>query len=512
MGKYLKKFENHSDYETYINGQDAILPNVSHCKDQNDVHYNPITPPETRLIVKFNTTSANESIMILSDWDLTDRFATKVEVDDGTIYENLEHDYNGLYHEFETSGEHIVYYTLKDVNKIPDYMFGGCSEITEVIMSNTITKIGYSAFEECTSLSVITIPENVTSIDAGAFTKCTSLPVENNIRYADTYAIETTNKSLQTYTIKQGTRFVGNGAFKYCSNLTSVTIPDSVTSIGESAFYYCEKLENVNIPSGVTSIEYEAFYRCNGLTSIDIPNGATSIECEAFYGCTNLTAITIPSTIIAIDKDAFSYTPWWAFYSADTNNIYNDVIYINNVAYKATSQYAYSNLVLREGTIGIGGDAFNGKLSLTSITIPNTVTNIGQEAFYYCTNAVSVVIPDSVTSIKRGCFNSCHSLTSVSIGSEITFIPLETFAYCRSLSSITIPSTVTEMGNQIFYGCSALTSIISLATTAPMIYDNTFWTIPQNGTLYVPTGSDYSSWMSSSNYYLGYYGWTKVEQ
>ena len=42
MGKYLKKFENHSDYETYINGQDAILPNVSLCEDQNDVHYNPL--------------------------------------------------------------------------------------------------------------------------------------------------------------------------------------------------------------------------------------------------------------------------------------------------------------------------------------------------------------------------------------------------------------------------------------------------------------------------------------
>lgn len=40
--KYLKFFENHTDYETYINGQDAILPNVSLCEDQNDVHYNPI--------------------------------------------------------------------------------------------------------------------------------------------------------------------------------------------------------------------------------------------------------------------------------------------------------------------------------------------------------------------------------------------------------------------------------------------------------------------------------------
>lgn len=46
MGKYLKKFENHTDYETYISGQDAILPNVSLCVQENEVHYNPIVPPQ----------------------------------------------------------------------------------------------------------------------------------------------------------------------------------------------------------------------------------------------------------------------------------------------------------------------------------------------------------------------------------------------------------------------------------------------------------------------------------
>lgn len=44
MAKYIKLFETHSEYETYIEGQDAILPNVSYCEDQNDVHYNPYIP------------------------------------------------------------------------------------------------------------------------------------------------------------------------------------------------------------------------------------------------------------------------------------------------------------------------------------------------------------------------------------------------------------------------------------------------------------------------------------
>lgn len=45
MGKYLKLFETHAEYETYIEGQDVILPNVSYCEDNNCVHYNPYVDP-----------------------------------------------------------------------------------------------------------------------------------------------------------------------------------------------------------------------------------------------------------------------------------------------------------------------------------------------------------------------------------------------------------------------------------------------------------------------------------
>ena len=44
MGKYLKKFDTHTEYETYINGSDKVLPNVSLCATENEVHYNPIVP------------------------------------------------------------------------------------------------------------------------------------------------------------------------------------------------------------------------------------------------------------------------------------------------------------------------------------------------------------------------------------------------------------------------------------------------------------------------------------
>lgn len=47
MSKYFKKFDTHTDYNTYINSQDKILPNISYCEDNNEVHYNPWTYEKT---------------------------------------------------------------------------------------------------------------------------------------------------------------------------------------------------------------------------------------------------------------------------------------------------------------------------------------------------------------------------------------------------------------------------------------------------------------------------------
>ena len=51
--------------------------------------------------------------------------------------------------------------------------------------------------------------------------------------------------------------------------------------------------------------------------------------------------------------------------------------------------------------------------SLTSVTIPDSVTNIGADAFSGCSSLTSVTIPNSVTSIGSGTFYGCTSLTSV---------------------------------------------------------------------------------------------------
>ena len=107
----------------------------------------------------------------------------------------------------------------------------------------------------------------------------------------------------------------------------------------------------------------------------------------------------------------------------------------------------------------IGGYAFNGCTSLTSVTIPNSVTSIVGYAFNGCTSLTSVTIPDSVTSIGEFAFHNCKSLTSVTIPSSVTSIDEYAFCYCGSLTSVTIPDSVTSIGYGAFINCKSLTSV-----------------------------------------------------
>ena len=107
----------------------------------------------------------------------------------------------------------------------------------------------------------------------------------------------------------------------------------------------------------------------------------------------------------------------------------------------------------------IGGSAFEGCSSLTSINIPDGVTSIGYSAFYGCSSLTSINIPDGVTSIGDWTFNGCSSLTSINIPNSVTSIEYGAFYRCSSLTSITIPNSVTSIGNQVFRDCTNLTSI-----------------------------------------------------
>jgi hypothetical protein len=147
----------------------------------------------------------------------------------------------------------------------------------------------------------------------------------------------------------------------------------------------------------------------------------------------------------------------------------------------------------------IGNLAFYSCKSLTSVTIPESVTSIGERAFVFCKSLTSVTIPDSVTSIGSNAFGDCQSLTSMTIPDSVTEIGGNVFNACSGLTSVTIGDSVTTIGDYAFWRCSSLTSVYCKATTPPSLGWDVFAHNGSDRKIYVPAGS-VNAYKSATNW------------
>ena len=214
-----------------------------------------------------------------------------------------------------------AYTSSKNIKSI----FGG--QVTEYIIGEDVTSIGYGAFQDCSGLTSVTIGNSVTSIGDYAFQDCSG---------------------LTSVTIGNSVTSIGDYAFQKCSGLTSVTIGNSVKSIGYHAFEGCSGLTSITIPNSVTSIGEGAFGSC-GLTSITIPNSVTSIGSWAFSSCSKLTSVTaLNPTPIAITQNVFT-------------NRTNATLYVpkgSKDAYKAKNYWKEFKEIVEIETTGIDQISF----------------------------------------------------------------------------------------------------------------------------------------------------------
>ncbi len=406
--------------------------------------------------------------------------------------------------------------------------------------------IGMSAFINCDNLTSVTIPNSVSSIYEGAFCNCpalTSIKVNSGNRVYDSRdncnaVIESSTNKLVVgcngTVIPNSVIEIGRKAFGGCTTgMTSITIPNSVATIGIEAFANCSALTTVNFGNGLKTIEGWAFDSCTSLTAISFPNSMTTIGDAAFQGCTSLTAISfpnslttigdaafadctnlesviVPNSVSTIGGEAFIGTAWY-------ENQPEGLIYLGKVAYdyKGTMPEG-TEMVLKDGTLGITSSAFPGCKGLTSITIPKSVVSIGEMPFALCSSLTSIIveegntiydsrnncnaiietlsntliagcqntiIPNGVTSIAKGAFDGCVrwftpltipygvttigvrafsdcAFTSVDIPNSVTTIGDRAFENCQCIGSITIPNSVTEIGINAFWGCCRMTSLM----------------------------------------------------
>ena len=255
------------------------------------------------------------------------------------------------------------------------------STAKKITMGDEVEEIGDDAFNNCKGLDDLEIGKNVRRIGKYAFyfTNIKNLVVPDNVRVIDDCAFA--DVPLETLVLGNSLDSIGAEAFEgggdrnHHNFIETLTIPSSVTYIGELAFRGCERLKTIIIKEGQPlTIGERAFTYCQELSSVYIPNSAIEIREEAFRYCTKLTSVSIGDNIKTIGMYAFAGCP----------NIVNLTLgkgleEIGSGAFMECNKM--KTVKFHEGLKKIGGSAFMECESFESIELPNSVTEIGGMAF-----------------------------------------------------------------------------------------------------------------------------------
>ncbi len=163
------------------------------------------------------------------------------------------------------------------------------------------------------------------------------------------------------------------------------------------------------------------------------------------------------------------------------------LVSIGQDAFRGCSQI--TSVVVPEGVSEIKGGAFGLCGNLQAISLPTTLRIIGSAAFEGCGSLDDVVIPPGIESIPWGLFMDCRGLSKFEIPNTVTTIGCYAFENCDNLKTVIIPNSVKSIGGMSFRG--GLETVYSYIEDPFEIEDGTFygWGDHTDATLYVPAGT-----------------------
>ena len=316
-------------------------------------------------------------------------------------------------------------------------------QLTEIKLT-ALETLGKFAFKFCLKITDVTLGDNVTVIPEGAFAAAVSLKNINlgKVVTVEDYAFAETNLAALDLSSAET---IGDYAFVYCREITSVTLGDNIVEIGEGAFSYCESLNKVVALENVQHIGAYSF-AYTAITEADL-SGAITIGDHAFMKsiptdangkvllnkdgsvALNEFKVTLGSSIVEIGDNPFAFSkiaPFsievvetfngkdytslsYTFDISETVKVIDGSLYckvpygLELIVYTGTDKAA----TVAEDTVRVTSYAFAGS-GVVRVDLPHSLNSIGHKAFYACNNLTTVIFKSYEAPILEEEFDSSY--------------------------------------------------------------------------------------------------------
>ena len=359
--------------------------------------------------------------------------------------------------------------------------FMDCISLTSITIPSSIIHIGLDVFRNCSNLSFLGFPNKYypfqISISDSSLLKrfgliceritmsecdlslieelyettndCTLLSISTSVKYLSPrllphsfpfLSLPTSIASIPAYSFNEYENLTSielpsnltslpNNAFSQCKQLCKIHLPETLRFIGDYCFLNCYKLSSIEFPSSLNLIGMYCFRNCTSLSSIILPENIDIVGSFCFHGCIQLTQISIPQRFNGIFPFPVSYHEYILFKKCNIHC--TDVEFVSTDYCKSKTIPTHLPLkissrppedlrcqTIPENIICIKKDYFLSE-TITSLTIPTSVTRIGPNCFKNCTCLKELTIPTTVVKIGDHCFDQLVSLTKISMENEL---------------------------------------------------------------------------------------------